>query len=159
MNEERPIATYREQRLDGKRIFELFDDRVRIFGSAQFSSEFELSAPLATLRPRPNRFKVRHRAFWCGLWLLLGFCVLDIVLVSALRVPGESFAVIIVGCMAMSGLVIMLATARRVEFASFSTVAGVQALDIARAGPDTAHFDPFVQSVSAAITRASSGVA
>ena len=157
MNKAEPIATYREQRFDGKRVFELFADRVRICGSAQLSSEFETSIPLATLNPTPMRIRIRNKAFWSGLWMLLGTVVLDTVLVSSFHVPPESFSVGLIGCIGMGGFVLMLATARKVEFISFTSTAGVHVLDLARSGPDARNLDSFVELVSTNISNATPG--
>lgn len=157
MNEAQPIATYREQRFDGKRVFELFPDRVRIRGSAQLSTEFDTSVSLRALNPVPTRIRVRNKAFWSGLWMLIAAVVLDTILVSSFHIPPESFAVLLVGCMAMGGFVLMLATARKVEFISFTSTAGVHVLDFARSGPDARNLDSFVELVTTNISNATTG--
>ena len=55
---EDPIATYREQRFDGKRVFELFVDRIPSEDGNQFRSEFQMSVPLRTLDPVHRRERV-----------------------------------------------------------------------------------------------------
>ena len=154
VNEAEPIATYRETRFDGKRVFELFPDRVRICGSIQLSSEFETSIPLTALNPNPMHVRIRNKAFWSGLWMLLVAVVLDTVLVSSFHIPPESFSVGLIGCIGMGGLVLMLATARKVEFITFVNIAGVHVLDFARSGPDVRNLDSFVQLVSTNISNA-----
>lgn len=154
MNETEPLATYRETRFDGKRVFELFPDRIHIRGNVQLSSEFETSIPLAMLNPHPMRVRVRHKSFWAGLWVLLAAVVLDIVLVSNFHVPPESFSTGLIGCIGMSGFVLMLGTARKVEFIGFNNNAGVRVLDFARSGPDEGNLDSFVQFVRTNISNA-----
>ena len=154
MNEAEPIATYRETCFDGKRVFELFPDRVRIRGSVQLTSEFEISIPLAVLNPNPMRIRMRNKAFWSGLWMLLVAVVLDTVLVSSFHIPAESFSVGLIGGIGMGGGLLMLATARKVEFITFANIAGVHVLDFARSGPDAANLDSFVQLVRTTISNA-----
>lgn len=151
---EEVIAVYREQRFDGKRVFELFHDRVRIRGSRQFSSEFETFVSLAALDPTPMRIRIRHKSFWSGLLILLVAFILDCILVSGFHFPPESSSVGLVGCIGMAGVALMLATARKVEFISFSNIAGRPVLDFARSGPDAADLDSFVQLVSKNINNA-----
>lgn len=149
-----PIAIYREQRFDGKRVFELFPDRVCIRGSAQFTSEFETSISLATLNPNPTRIRIRNKAFWGGLWLLLAASLLDTILVSAFHIPRASESVVLIAVIGMTGLALMLATARKVEFISFTSTAGVHVLDFARSGPDARNLDSFVKLVITNISNA-----
>jgi hypothetical protein len=149
-----PIATYREQRFDGKRTFELFDDRVRVAGSAQLSSEFDLSVPLHALNPEPMRLRIRNKAFWAGTWLLLGSVLGCTVLLSAMQVSYASAAFVLVAVVGASGLALSLATARKVEFLAFQNNAGFQVLAIARSGPDARRLDAFVELIAQHIRTA-----
>ncbi len=150
------IATYREQRFDGKRVFELFADRIAIRGSRQFKSEFQISVSLRFIDPVPNRLWVRHSAFWGGVWMLLIAATVDTVLISSFHVAPESDGAGLVGCMGMAGLVLALATIRKVEFISFKNVAGMTVLDFARSGPDAAKLDEFIELVKKQIVRSES---
>ena len=67
-----PIATYEEQRFDGKRRFELFEDRVVVSGKTTFTSEFESVVPLTTLRPEFTRMRLRNLYFYMGIFLTAG---------------------------------------------------------------------------------------
>ncbi len=154
MNEVEPIATYREQRFDGKRLFELFPDRVRIRGSVQLVSEFETSIPLSTLVSNPTHLRLRNKSFWHGLWILLIAFVLEVLLVTSFHVSPESFSLVLIGCIGMSGLVLMLATARKIEFVVFANTTGVPILDFARSGPDKGKLDSFVHLVTNHISKA-----
>jgi hypothetical protein len=151
-----PIATYRERRFDGKRTFELFADRVQIRGSTQLSSDFEISVPLKTLNPTPMRLRLRNKSFWAGTWMLLGSVIGSTVLFNALHVSYASPAFVLVAVVGAGGCALMLATARKVEFASFQSTAGVHVLDVARSGPDAGQLDAFVQLVVSGIQTASS---
>ena len=76
VNEDQPIATYREQRFEGKRLFELFPDRVRVRGSVQLQSEFDTTVPLHILNRTPNFIRIRSKSFAQGSWLFIGAIVL-----------------------------------------------------------------------------------
>ena len=138
-----PVATYREKRFDGQRRFELFADRVLVRGNVSLKSEFETAVPLRSLAPHVTRPRLRNPAFWGGLWTLLGSVFLCAVLVGF---NAPDFPLVLAGTGVLSGSALMLATARKVEFASFSSGAGVRVLDVARSGPDARRFDAFVES-------------
>ena len=152
-----PIAVYRETRFDGKRVFELFPDRIRIHGNIQLQSEFDTFIFLALLDPNPTRIWLRHKAFWSGLWMLLIALILDSVLVSGFHFPPESFSVGLIGSMGMAGVVLMLATIRKVEYRMFANIGGTKVLAIARSGPDAGNLDSFVQLLRTAISNAREG--
>ncbi len=154
MNQDQPIAIYREHRFDGKRLFELFPDRVRIHGHVQLHSEFDTTIPLNTLIPIPNVIRIRNKSFVHGIWMFLGAFVLDTFLIASLHVPPENFAILLIGGLGFAGLVTMLVAARRVEFVSFNGTGGLPVLDFARSGPDAANFDTFVRLVTEHISNA-----
>ncbi len=153
---EEPIATYREERFDGKRFFELFADRVRIRGKVQLQSDFDTVIPLSTLHPTPSRIRIRNKGFWHGIWMLLGAIMLDTFLITPLRVPPENFAIMLVGAFGFAGFVTALLAARKIEFIFFNSTAGIPILDFARKGPDAAKLDAFAELVSRHISSATS---
>ncbi len=149
-----PVATYRERRFDGKRTFELFDDRVRIVGSTQLSSEFDFAVQLSSLNPEPMRMRFRNKGFWAGTWMLLGSIIGCTVLLSGMQASYASAAFVLVAVIGASGFALMLATARKVEFVGFQNSAGLRVLDIARSGPDAGRLDSFIELVVTHIRRA-----
>ncbi|MDA1055126.1 MAG: hypothetical protein O3C40_32290 [Planctomycetota bacterium] len=52
------------------------------------------------------------------------------------------------------GLLILCSSWRKVEYAVFRNTTGIDAIAIARAGPDTSRFDPFVDELSRRIVQA-----
>lgn len=150
---EEPIATYREKRVEGSCVYQLFPDRLQIGGNEQLSSKYKSVIPLRNIEPSPTHIWHRNNLFHGGVWMLLAAVVIDTILVSGFGIPAYNSAVGLVGCIGMGGFVLMLATARKVEFATFSSAAGVAVLGIARSGPDAAHFDSFVDLVSKHITQ------
>ena len=150
-----PIAVYREQRFDGKRTFELFDDHVEITGSAQLSSDFQVSIPLKALVPKPMRLNIRHKGFWAGGWMLLGSVLGCTVLSSAMNVSYASPAFVLTLGVGISGFALMLATMRKIEFVGFQNDAGLRAIDMARSGPDAGKLDAFVDLMVTSIRAAS----
>ena len=142
-----PLATYREVRFDGKRLFELHADSIRVAGSRTFQSNVDTTIPLSRIDPRVIRMHVRHGSFWAGLCLaVVGFFGYEILTAGFKLNPFEFPAGLPLG-LGVTGIALCLATARKVEFARFESDAGVAVLDIARAGPDRAKFDEFVSKL------------
>ncbi len=144
------IATYNERRFDGRRVFHLFRDHISISGNTALGPRFELTVPLKTLTPTPNRYWGRQNGFWSG--------VLTLVLLGAIPV---GFAAVLTpwwkglfGVLAVGGLLLALATARRIEWAVFCNAMGQETVNVARSGPDQAQFQSFVTAVSGAIASA-----
>ena len=126
------LATYREAWFDCKRLIELNDDSIRVSGSATFQSEFDTSIPLVRIYPAVNRFRVRSRAFWAGMWLVIAGVVVPTVLVSGLKCNPLGVAPGLFYVFGISGVVFCLATLRKVEWARFQSDAGLAVLDIVR---------------------------
>ena len=141
------VARYREVRIDGKRHFELFNDAIRVHGTATFQSDIDTTIPLADIQPRIIRLRIRHRAFWTGLWITIGGTLGFITLVAGFQLDPMGLAPGLLGCIGAGGVLTSLATLRKVEFARFESKAGVAVLDVARAGPDKGSYDEFVARI------------
>jgi hypothetical protein len=85
--------------------------------------------------------------------MMVGFAFVPIAFETALSTQWKGIS----GALAFCGMLLALATIRRVEWASFKTVAGQERLNIARAGPDRARFESFVEALSAAISASPKG--
>ena len=142
-----PIATYFEQRFDGKRMFTLFPDAIDVRGSVALTSEFELRIPLSSLDPNYTKLRCRNRGFNGGMWMLSASIFACTVLVSGFQLPWISASTGLATCMGMAGLLLSLATCRKVEFVQFRSQAGVTALDLARSGPQRDQLDGFVETL------------
>ena len=141
------LATYSEQRFDGKRTFTLQPDAVVVSGSATLSAEFQARIPLSSLDPNYSTLRFRNRNFWTGLWMVVVSFVVCTVLVSGFHMSWGTMAPGMVACIGMGGFLLCLATARKVEFIRFTTDAGVVLLDLARSGPERDKLDGFVEAL------------
>jgi hypothetical protein len=152
-----PLATYKEVRFDGKRLFELNTDSIRVAGSTTFQSSVDTTIPLNRIDPRVARLQIRHSAFWGGLIVaVVGFIAYE-VLVSGFGLDRFAKAPGLLLGLGLVGVALCLATARKTEFAQFESDAGVPVLNIARAGPERHDFDAFVRQVLEQICKARSG--
>jgi len=142
------IATYFEQRFDGKRSFTLLPDAVVVAGRTTFNSDFEGRIPLSSLDPNYNRLRVRSRSCWTGLWMAVIAFVVWQVLVNGIHMSWAATPAGMVACFGAGGFLLSLATLRKVEFIRFSTQAGVVVLDLARAGPERDKLDGFVEALT-----------
>jgi hypothetical protein len=147
-----PIATYNEARFDGKRTFELFEDKVVVRGTTTFTSDFEVSVPLARIDPDFARLRLRNKNFWMGVWIMVVAWVLASI-VGEVTDKAYHVVGILVG-IGLVGILIAAATARKVEWVQFKTDGGVVAFDLARAGKEKNRLDSFVETLLAQISIA-----
>lgn len=137
------IASYKENRFDGWRNFELLPDRVIVKGKQSLGAEFESVVMLDTLQPVVSRFRARTKGFGQGIVMALA----SIALVQSGLVHPFSYWGDLVIIFGVSGALLSLTTARRVEWARINSKAGVLALTVARSGKKKAAFEPFVQRI------------
>ena len=153
--EEAPLYIYREKRFEGKRVFELFPERIRVQVDRNFGTKSDITIRLSILNHVPNRVWVRSKAFQTGFWILFSAGILWGVFSGNFSHSLRTTKAFIVAAEAVTGLGLMLATVRRIEYVSFTSLAGVTVLDVARSGPDKAQFDVFTQHLITLIPRAS----
>jgi len=150
-----PISTYVEVRLEGRRHYELFSDRVRVVGTS-LQADLDISVPLNLLSPRVVRFKLRRADFWTGLWLMLASFIVCSILISGFKLDPLGFGVGLTAIVGVGGGVLSATTAKKLEFARFESNVGLPLLDIAFTGKDRTAFDAFTEKIVAQI-RANTG--
>ncbi len=67
-----PIDSYRERGFFGCRRVELFDDRVVFSGYKAFTSDFNLTVPLATLEPTISQLGIHEQIRLIGSVVFIG---------------------------------------------------------------------------------------
>jgi hypothetical protein len=149
------LMTYFERRFDGHRAFELQSDRVLVKGREFLGAEFEQTIMLDMLRPEVNHARTRTRGFGEGITIVIA--ALGIKQGFGLSVFSYWGGLAIV--LAVGGALLTLATSRKINWVVFKSRAGVDALTIARSGPDKEQFDAFVQKIVTQIDKAYSGQA
>ena len=148
-----PIATYTEVRFEGSRTFALFPDKVVVRGKQSLQSEFETAVALKALDPSPDSLRFRSPLFTWGMWVALVGFVMCATLVSGFQMSFASLPPGLMACIGMSGVLLMWATFRKVEYARFKNDGGIVILDIARAGKGAGQFDAFVGMLTRQITE------
>lgn len=135
--------SYSENRFDGQRVFKLLPDRVIVSGKQSLGGEFEQTIMLETLQPIVNKFRARPQGFWSGIIMV----ILAFVLTQGVGLLLTSYWGGLVMVFGIGGLLLSLATSRKVEWVIFKSSSGADALAIARVGKDRSNFEPFVQSI------------
>lgn len=149
-----PQMTYMETRFRGKRTFALYSDRIDVTGKVFLQSDFDVSIPLSELSPNFAKVKVRDGIFFHGLALFVGFLILYGILSSVFHARADNFIVCLIAFLPFTGLILMAATFRKVEFCRFKTHAGLYVLDVARSGREQARYDEFIEKLTEAIRLA-----
>lgn len=121
-----------------KRTFILSEDRISVRHGEMFL--------LSDLRPEFRIVRSRTPAW-------LGGVIFVATGITALFFP-EVFDRKLVWVLAAMGLVMALAGFKRIEYAVFDDKEGVEAISIARAGPDRSKFDAFVEEISRRVREA-----
>ncbi len=142
-----PIATYSEVSFEGSRSFTLFPDKIVVRGKLTLVSEFETSIALTSIEPHPDKLLIRNKSFTHGLWMTIVSSMLASILGSGFRLSFTSYAPVVF-CTGISGVGLMLATFRKVEFFQFKNNSGTTILDLARSGKSAAKLDSFIEALT-----------
>ncbi len=148
-----PIATYSEVRFDGARTFTLFPDRVVIRGKQWLQSEFEMSVALKLLDPNPDRLWNRNQNVTWGMWMAIAGFTACTVSIRGFDLTFAAFAPGLLATLGMTGVLLMLANCRKVEFVCFKNDSGIVILNLARAGKSAGQFDPFIAALTQQIRQ------
>jgi hypothetical protein len=137
-------SSYHEYRFDGDQFAEILEDRVVIKGKRTFGIEYECSLMLSTLDPTPNRIRARPAGFYQGMAISVAALFLTKAPFFGPDTSYYGFPWVLVG----AGLLLTMATARKIEWAQFKTTSGSAAFNIAKAGKRGGNFDRFVEHLS-----------
>jgi hypothetical protein len=145
-----PIATFHEVRLEQKRLFRLFEDRIEIEGRS-INSRFETKIPLKSLNPAPERIWIRDSAFSHGFSLVLCAVFFLIFVMIALSDMTELPRNAKIGItlfelfLGIGGAVLMAANWRKLEYLNFKNTSEVVILNIGKVGKEKGKFDSFIE--------------
>jgi hypothetical protein len=137
------VARYEERRFDGRRIFELFPDRVVVKGTNSLAAEFESTVMLATLQPLASKIRMRPKGFFQGIFMT----IIAVALIQSGFFSLQSYWGMVDFVMIIAGILLALATSRKIDWVQFQTKAGTVALTVARVGKQESEFEPFVQAL------------
>ena len=139
----------------GRCRYELYEDRVRMRGSAVFGSNFDVSVRLETLDPEPFRVWPRSTGFFA---IVAG---ITLAIVSVLAFVSNRFVHLSDGTLTFSllgilviGLAVGVFLTRRREVTAFRLRTGGLAVAIERSARSEAEYAAFIAAVSSACRRA-----
>ena len=139
---------YADSSLFGRRRYELRENLIVVSGTTTGGSNFEAQIEYSDLNPIPERIWVRSPMVWGGL-ALVSMATLILIAFAVFQSQDKSFFVGFAYTIALIGLILALASLKRIEIARFKSTAGVTSLDVIRAGKQKAQFDSFVEELSA----------
>lgn len=136
------IATYREVSFNRKQTVTLYSDRVKIRGKIFFGSEYQVEFLLSQFSSIVNRGRERSKSFWHGIWMVIVGGALG---VTALEVPAVPRLVVELSFAVMgTGVMLSVATARKLDHARFAANDGFTLFTVIRSGKDKEHFEQFI---------------
>jgi hypothetical protein len=136
------IATYREH-IPGilRRTFTLYPEQVIVNSTFSLGNKSEVPVTLADLRPQYAKSWLRTRHFRLAIFALV-MCS-PVIIVPFFSSPTPKLQILFFSVYAIA-IFYLLASLRRIEFASFRNHSGVILLDIGRVGPDSNQYEEFV---------------
>ena len=142
-----PLATYSEKRFEGCRKYELFEDKIRVKGNVSTRSDFEVALDLKDINPEYSIVRLRS-TFWVpGLCIIIISTIIAVILSKVYRMTVEDFWMGLTLVMPVAGIILILATFKKVEFYSFRNSSGLTVMDIARSGNEKDKFDGFIEKL------------
>ena len=148
------LATYRERRPEGWRLFELFEDTIIVRGKNYLEHEFKTPIALHTLDPAHGWIKARSAGFWITLPVSFLISVILTALVGNFLQGTEYLLIGIVSAGLAALFLTLFLFFRKIEFSTFQNCHGQTVLTVGRAGPDKAQFDEFVKLLAQQIEKA-----
>ena len=148
-----PIAKYRERiRCLIDRTFELYPDRVHVFGESR-GAKFDALVLISDLAGSPNRVWLRTNHYH---WALITVAILSVfVIVPFLTWPPFMLALIPGICVFLPALYYLKRSLKHIEYLQFKNSGSLVILDIGCVGPDAAKFRSFTQALEHQIEQAS----
>jgi hypothetical protein len=147
-----PMATYRERLLQVRRTLDLHADRVIVRAHWLMGGSFEQTIRLDNLSPQPNLILVRQRLFKKSL-AVASIAAAAAVVFDRYGTNIAQRAVYASVALALAAGAVTVLSYPKVMFARFMTKAGKAGPDVARAGPDRAGFQAFIEQMQRQIRR------
>lgn len=151
-----PLAIYREHRFESLREFRLFPSEIYVAAHDNLAGNHsECTVPLSTLRSKPDRLWLRHRAFQRVLMLTFLGAITGTIFFVAPAPPVVCFVGTALGFIwAMMCGVVTACCWPRVEWAQWVNDSGIVVLQVASVGHERSQFPQFVNEVARAIESA-----
>ena len=109
---------------------------------------------MKTLDRKPDKIRFRSPISHAGLLIAVVAFVACSILVSGFHMSFATFPPLLLACIGVSGIMLMLATYRKVEFVRFKNDSGIVVLDIARSAKKATLADSFIDALTTQIAVA-----
>jgi hypothetical protein len=142
-----PIAQFEDKRCLVQQRFELFPDHLIVSGSTRFFARWHSSNFLRSLNPAPARAWMRPGGFGLGLFvgvMCLGLAAYWLLFAGLTLGEGGPWVLGIVG---LGGFLWTALSARRREYSTFNSDAGVPLFSIRRPSGVATSYDAFLDAL------------
>lgn len=142
------LIIYTESRLNGKRVFDLYPDAIRVRGNIFMKASFDQTIPPHDIDPKPSIVRMRENGvFVAGLVLTFIPAIIAGILLTVFKASIQNFFVWLMVAFPVCGLVMCLASFKNLEFNCFRNSYGVAILDIGRAGKEAENYQSFIDKL------------
>ena len=148
-----PIAVYEEKTFRTKKSITLYPDRIDVTGKILLQQDFKFELSLRNINFAYHQVSVRDSNFWSGIII----SVISAIVLEALRsiwhVPWSNLVPVLMLVFIVTGIILCIATIRKVEFYTFTNLSGTPVLSIARSNKDRKSFDAFISHLVTSIKK------
>ena len=148
-----PIAVYREKTFRTKKTITLYPDRINITGKILLQQDFKFELSLHNINPMHQQISVRDSSFWAGIIILVISAVVLEALRSIWQVPWSNPTLGLMLVFIVTGIILCIATIRKVEFYTFTNLSGTPVLSVAKSKKDRKSFDAFISHLVTSIKK------
>ena len=153
MEQQEPLAVYRERMVQVQRVFALYPDRVVVRARWLLRGTHEMAIRLATLKSEPRQIIIRNRWFKHALLVVAIGVAVALLCGKADASRAYRLASAVGWGVAAAGTAVAFMSYRKIVFARFDALSGRGGLDIAFAGSRREDFETFVRAVGKQIRK------
>ncbi|MFC1634946.1 hypothetical protein ACFL5Z_08895 [Planctomycetota bacterium] len=146
-----PIAAYEEKTFRTKKTITLYPDRINVTGKILLQQDFKFELSLRNINPVYQQISVRDSSFWAGIIMSVISAIVLEALRSIWQVPWSNLILVLMLGFVVTGIILCLATIRKVEFYTFTNLSATPVLSIAKSKKDRNSFDAFISHLVTSI--------
>jgi len=144
---------YFEKSFDGKKSYHLGEDSISVKGTVFLTSNYESEIKFADLTSNTETLYIRSKSFFSALWMALVGFITPVVLIEAFHLSFTDHSVILFNIFGVSGVLMMLATYKKIKHVQFRNSNGIPILAVGKSGPDKGKFDEFIEVIKSKIVE------
>lgn len=148
------IAEYFEKTFRIQKTITLFPDKITVRGKVVLQQDFQMEIPLKNMNPLYQQIAQRDCSFWAGIYMMVIPGVILTALHSIWKVSWVNLASCLMLVFTVSGGVLCLATIKKVTHYTFTNLAGIPVLSIAKPKKTEEEFESFISDLIDSIKKA-----